>query len=113
MASFSVVNNIAAANAQANLINTNLGLRTSLSRLSSGLRINNSGDDAAGLCVASANDAYCRATGRTHEELIGRAFQEFITEEGRTRCSGIVRGTCETGSSRSEVLCSRKDGTTF
>jgi len=53
MASFSVVNNIAAANAQANLIETNLGLQKALNRLSSGLRINNSGDDAAGLAVAN------------------------------------------------------------
>jgi len=54
MASFSVVNNIAAANAQANLVETNLGLRSALNRLSSGLRINNSGDDAAGLAVANS-----------------------------------------------------------
>ena len=54
MASFSVVNNIAAANAQANLVETNMGLRTALNRLSSGLRINNSGDDAAGLAVANS-----------------------------------------------------------
>ena len=53
MASFSVVNNIASANAQANLIQTNMGLRTALNRLSSGLRINNSGDDAAGLALAN------------------------------------------------------------
>src|SRR3978361_1436432 len=53
MASFSVVNNVAAANAQANLVQTNMGLRTSLTRLSSGLRINNSGDDAAGLAAAN------------------------------------------------------------
>jgi flagellin len=54
MASFSVVNNIASANAQANLVQTNMGLRTALTRLSSGLRINNSGDDAAGLAVANS-----------------------------------------------------------
>src|SRR4249920_2532723 len=54
MASFSVVNNIAAANAQANLINTNMGLKSALNRLSSGLRSNNSGDDAAGLAVANS-----------------------------------------------------------
>lgn len=53
MASFSVVNNIAAANAQANLATTNLGLNKALTRLSSGLRINSSGDDAAGLAVAN------------------------------------------------------------
>src|SRR5215470_14559772 len=54
MASFSVVNNVAAANAQANLVNTNIGLKTALTRLSSGLRINMSGDDAAGLAVANS-----------------------------------------------------------
>jgi len=53
MASFSVVNNIAAANAQANLAATSIGLNKALTRLSSGLRINSSGDDAAGLAVAN------------------------------------------------------------
>jgi len=53
MASFSVITNIAANNAQANLYSTNIGLRTALTRVSSGFRINNSGDDAAGLAVAN------------------------------------------------------------
>jgi flagellin len=54
MASFSVVSNISAQNAQANLASTNVHLQKTLSRLSSGLRINQSGDDAAGLAVANA-----------------------------------------------------------
>lgn len=54
MASFSVVSNIASANAQANLSNTNIGLQRALTRLSSGFRINYAGDDAAGLAVANA-----------------------------------------------------------
>ena len=54
MASFSVVSNISSANAQANLVQTNLGLNKALNRLSSGFRINYSGDDAAGLAVANA-----------------------------------------------------------
>ena len=54
MASFSVVTNIASVNAQANLYATNIGLRTALTRVSSGFRINSSGDDAAGLAVANA-----------------------------------------------------------
>ena len=53
MASFSVVNNIAAVNAQANLAMTSIGLNKSMARLTSGLRINQSGDDAAGLAVAN------------------------------------------------------------
>ena len=53
MASFSVVSNIASANAQSNLQATQIGLNKALTRLSSGLRINMSGDDAAGLAVAN------------------------------------------------------------
>ena len=53
MASFSVVSNIASANAQSNLITTQLGLQKALNRLSSGYRINTSGDDAAGLVTAN------------------------------------------------------------
>ena len=55
MASFSVINNIAAVNAQANLASTNIGLNRSMARLSSGFRINQSGDDAAGLAVANGH----------------------------------------------------------
>ena len=40
MASFSVVSNISASNAQANLVGTNLGLQKAIMRLSSGFRIN-------------------------------------------------------------------------
>src|SRR6187549_814191 len=54
MASFSVVNNIASVNAQANLVGTQNGLNKALTRLSSGFRINYAGDDAAGLAVANA-----------------------------------------------------------
>src|SRR3954471_17416160 len=54
MASFSVVSNIASATAQSTLQSTNLGLNKALARLSSGYRINSSGDDAAGLAVANS-----------------------------------------------------------
>ncbi len=53
MASFSVVNNLASANAQANLHVSQNGLNKAMSRLSSGYRINMSGDDSAGLAVAN------------------------------------------------------------
>jgi flagellin len=53
MASFSVVSNIASANAQSNLSTNSVGLNRTLNRLSSGFRINYSGDDAAGLAVAN------------------------------------------------------------
>ena len=53
MASFSVVTNIASVNAQAQLESTNVELRQALTRVSSGLRINTSADDAAGLAIAN------------------------------------------------------------
>jgi len=54
MASFSVVSNIASATAQSHLQGTSINLNKALTRLSSGFRINFSGDDAAGLAVANA-----------------------------------------------------------
>lgn len=53
MASFSVVSNISASNAQSNLGATSIGLQRTIGRLSSGYRINQAGDDAAGLAVAN------------------------------------------------------------
>ena len=51
--SFSVVTNLPSIDAQARLIQTSNGLQKTLARLSSGLRINSSADDAAGLAVAN------------------------------------------------------------
>lgn len=54
MSNFSLVNNTSASAAQARLSITNNSLNQTIQRLSSGLRINKSGDDAAGLAVANA-----------------------------------------------------------
>lgn len=48
----SIMTNAASINAQRNILKTQGGLNTSLARLSSGYRINNSADDAAGLAVS-------------------------------------------------------------
>ena len=61
MGNFSIVNNIAAIQAQNRLVITDLNLRRTLTRLSSGLRINSSGDDAAGLAIADGLRADVRA----------------------------------------------------
>ncbi|BCM25486.1 flagellin N-terminal helical domain-containing protein [Methyloradius palustris] len=52
--------NIASLNAQNNLNKSQMGLQTSLQRLSSGLRVNSSKDDAAGLSIATRIDAQVR-----------------------------------------------------
>jgi flagellin len=51
---FSIVSNVAVANAQAQLRVTQIGLNRALERLSTGFRLNRSGDDAAGLAMANA-----------------------------------------------------------
>jgi flagellin len=51
--SFSVVTNLSSLSAQNSLSKTNMGLQQTLARLTSGLRINSSADDAAGLAIAN------------------------------------------------------------
>jgi len=51
--SSSVFTNVSSLNSQAQLYKTNMGLETTLARLSSGLRINSAADDAAGLATAN------------------------------------------------------------
>ncbi len=51
---FSVLNNFSSAQAQKDLYFTNIGLNKTLGKLSSGKRIVDAGDDAAGLAIASS-----------------------------------------------------------
>ena len=53
MAGFSIVTNISSLVAQENLIKTNFLQQRTITRLTSGLRINSSADDAAGLAIAN------------------------------------------------------------
>jgi len=54
---FSVINNLNSLNAQKNLGISNKGLYSSLAKISSGLRINDAADDAAGLSIGTALNA--------------------------------------------------------
>lgn len=51
--SISLVNNLASLESQSRLTSTGMKLNQTIQRLSSGLRINSSGDDAAGLAIAN------------------------------------------------------------
>ncbi|MEP7074828.1 MAG: flagellin [Acidobacteriota bacterium] len=53
MSNFSLINNTTSSGAQYRVSATNSALNQTIQRLSSGLRINKSGDDAAGLAVAN------------------------------------------------------------
>ncbi len=50
---FSIINNLASVDAQRNLYFSNIGLNKTLGRMSSGYRIVQAGDDAAGLAIAN------------------------------------------------------------
>ena len=52
--------NLASLNAQRNLNMTQMGMATAMQRLSSGLRVNSSKDDAAGLAIAERMNAQIR-----------------------------------------------------
>jgi flagellin len=56
--------NVASLNTQRHLYNTTSRFQKSMEKLSSGLRINRAGDDAAGLAIANSLQAQQR--GRRH-----------------------------------------------
>src|SRR5579872_232439 len=58
--SFRISTNVASINAQRNITGTRAGLDRSLARLSSGFRINQAADDAAGLAISENLKAQIR-----------------------------------------------------
>ena len=73
--------NTAATQAAYNLNNTNVNLQKSLNRLSSGLRINNSSDDAGGLAVSMKMSAAIRRTDGASTN-VGNAVSFLQTQDG-------------------------------
>jgi len=82
----SILNNIASLNAQRNLRLSEVGLNRTINRLSTGERINNSYDDAAGLQISSNLRADIRVLNqarRNANDANGRiAIAEGVMEEG-------------------------------
>lgn len=74
-------NNSAAAAAMYNLDITNVNLRRSITRLSSGLRINSSVDDPGGLAVSLKLSAAIRRTDATTNNM-GNALSFLQTQDG-------------------------------
>ncbi|MBV5323066.1 MAG: hypothetical protein JZU60_04440 [Ilumatobacteraceae bacterium] len=73
--------NSAATQATYNLNNTNVNLQKSLNRLSSGLRINSSSDDAGGLAVSMKMSAAIRRTDGAATN-VGNAISFLQTQDG-------------------------------
>jgi PAS domain S-box-containing protein len=73
-----------------------------------------SGPDHENFVVAMANDAFCRAIGRSHDELTGQTFASFAAGDGgQDRWAEIMGAVREHRSIRSEMLCSRQSGAPF
>jgi flagellin len=77
----SINTNSASTAAAYNLSNTNASLQKSLNRLSSGFRINSSGDDAGGLAVSMKLSAAIRRTDATGAN-VGNALSLLQTQDG-------------------------------
>jgi PAS domain S-box-containing protein len=78
------------------------------------LILEQSDDNGEDLVIASANDAFCRTTGQTHAELIGKPFAALIAAgSDPSHWAEIMRAAGLRSSVRTELLCMRKNGSPF
>ena len=78
------------------------------------LILEQTGDDAEQLLIASANEAFCRATGYDHAELSGLPLSSLIVPNNKpSDCAAIIDAARERRSLRSELQCVRKNGAVF
>src|SRR5215467_8626976 len=86
----SVLTNIASMNAQRNLAATQDALAASVARLSSGMRINNAADDAAGLGISQSLKATIRSLAQAQRNANDGISLSQVAEGGMNEMQGIV-----------------------
>lgn len=86
----SILTNVASLNAQRNLNSTQEALSNSISRLSSGLRINKAGDDAAGLGISESLKASVRSLGQAQRNANDGISMSQVAEGAMNEMQGIV-----------------------
>jgi len=86
----SILTNVASLNAQRNLSGTQDALSASISRLSSGLRINKAGDDAAGLGISEALKAQTRSLSQAQRNANDGISMSQVAEGAMNEMQGIV-----------------------
>jgi len=86
----SVLTNIASLNAQRNLSTTQASLSSSMGKLSSGLRINNASDDAAGLGISENLKANIRSLSQAQRNTNDGISMSQVAEGGMNEMQGIV-----------------------
>jgi len=86
----SILTNVASLNAQRNLSGSQDALSASISRLSSGLRINKAGDDAAGLGISEALKAQTRSLSQAQRNANDGISMSQVAEGAMNEMQGIV-----------------------
>ena len=86
----SVLTNVASLNAQRNLASTHASLASSIGKLSSGLRINNASDDAAGLGISENLKANIRSLGQAQRNTNDGISMSQVAEGAMNELQGIV-----------------------
>ena len=82
--------NVASLNAQKNLRGTSLGLDRSLARLSSGFRINQAADDAAGLAISENLKGQIRGLGQASRNAEDGVSLVQVAEGGLNEVSAML-----------------------
>lgn len=82
--------NVASLNAQKNLTGTGLRLDRSLARLSSGMRINQAADDAAGLAISENLRAQIRGLGQANRNANDGVSLVQVAEGGLNEVSNML-----------------------
>ena len=86
----SVLTNVASLNAQRNLATTQSALAASIGRLSSGMRINQASDDAAGLGISENLKADLRSLGQAQRNANDGVSLTQIAEGSMNEMTGLV-----------------------
>jgi flagellin len=86
----SVLTNVASLNAQRNLQTTQMALESSIGKLSSGLRINKAGDDAAGLGISENLKANIRSLSQAQRNANDGISMSQVAEGSMNEMQGIV-----------------------
>jgi flagellin len=92
-----VSTNVAAINAQRNLVNSQRNIADSLSKLSSGSRINKAADDAAGLAISEGLNAQIRSARQANRNANDGISMVQTAEGGLNEISNIITRLRELG----------------
>jgi flagellin len=85
-----ITTNVASLNAQRNLVGTTKAMDTSLARLSSGYRINQASDDAAGLAISENLRAQIRGMGQANRNANDGISLVQVAEGGLNEISNML-----------------------